>query len=172
MLDIHKFIMLNDRGIEFNNSRPINVKILWRGAIKKQIFDIISILLLPIFLSTSCNFFLESDDEISLELERGYYQKVSETPDKIYYSVEFDYFVEGIECKVGGFHIQWSENSRGIICWYMAQTLIPGQIYTISDTFKLSNALTSDPIVTMTGYLNGTGVVDPRLRDRLTLRNK
>ncbi len=150
----------------------MNIKILWRGAMKKQIFNIISILLLPISLSTSCNFLLESNDEISLELERGYYQKVSESSDKIHYSVEFDYFVKGVECKVGGFGIQWNENSRGIICWYMAQTLIPGQIYTISDTFKISTVLTSDPIVTMTGYLDGTGIVDPRLRDRLTLRNR
>lgn len=138
-----------------------------------RVFDFIFILFLPIFLSTSCNFFLESNKEITLEFDRGYYQKVSETPDKIHYSVEFDYFVKGVECKVGGFHIQWDEHRRTIVDWYMAQKLIPGQTYTISDTFKLSYVLTADPIVTMTGYLeNGTGVVDPRLRDRLTLRDK
>jgi len=161
---LHDFIF--NESSPYSSSFSFNIKEI---TLKKRTFDFTLIVLLSIFLLTSCKYFLESDEELALVLERGHYQKISESPEGTKYSIEFDYFVKGVECKVGGYHIKWDEHRSGIVNWYMMKTIIPGQIYTISDTFKLSYVLTSDPIIAMTGYLyNETDV----LGDQLTLKKK
>jgi len=132
----------------------------------------ILILLHTIIFSITCNQSTEPDQEIKLILENGLYQKIGTSQDEIKYSIEFYYYVEGSKCKIGGYNIQWDEDHIGQVDWYVMKTIFPGHKYYISDTMSFSNPLTSDPIVTMQGYLENKTEIDSRLRSQLILKRK
>ena len=129
------------------------------------------LLLYSIFLS-ACKNTTEPNQEIKLKIEEGYYHKVGESSDNIKYSVEFNYLVTGIECSVNGYLIKWDENNTSRAIWYLSQKLIPGKIYSISDTFRLSSELKSGPEVRMQGYLDDNSERDERLAAQCTLITK
>jgi hypothetical protein len=133
-------------------------------------------LLLILFQSTSlfltCNKITEPNAEIELILENGFYQKIAVAQNEIKYVVEFDYSVKGNECEIGGYSIQWDDNHGGQINWYITQKIFPGTKYSILDTMNLSHILTSDPIITMHGYIENKAETDSRLKDELKLKKK
>ena len=140
--------------------------------IKNKIKCFISLLLLLIFSLIMCKQSTEPTENIKLELNNGFFKIISESPNEIKCSIEFNCQVKGSECKISGYGVKWDENRSGQIEWYIMQTIVPNHSYSISDTFKLSNVLTSDPVVTMQGYFKNSSESDPKLRDQYVLKKK
>jgi hypothetical protein len=130
------------------------------------------ILFHSIFLSITCNKLAEPKTEIKLILENGFYHKITVAQNEVKYVVEFDYSVEGNECEIGGYTIQWDDNHGGRVDWYIGQKIFPNHKYSILDTVSFSDTLTIDPIITMQGYFENKAETDSRLKDELTLKKK
>lgn len=119
-----------------------------------------------------CKESTKPSENIKLELTDGYYQIINGTSDEVKYFVEFKYFVEGTICKIGGYGIEFDDNTSRVVNWYSMQTISPNQIYTISDTFRVSKVFSTTPKAVMQGYLENSSESDSRLRDECVLRKK
>jgi len=136
------------------------------------------VLLVHIVIYTSCNNSIQPDEEFGschepgpgekfkLSITDGYYQTISGTEERT--AISFNYCVQGTECNVGGYHIQWGEGV-GIVDWYLMKSLIPGHVYSIN---AIINHPVSNPVVSMQGYLEGSSYSDPRLRAEYYLQEK
>lgn len=83
----------------------------------------------------SVSFSNNSNDIQALYIENGFYENVLSTDSsEINCAVQFEYFVTGQQCQVGGYSIKWDSTYGGQMFWYMMQTLTPDVRYTISDT--------------------------------------
>ena len=109
------------------------------------------ILLLLNFLS--CEKLTEPSTQ-KLVIADGFYKKIKSASSGLECAVEFEYYVVGTECKIGGYSIRWDDHKTGRVDWYMMQTIKPGQRYSIRDTFKLSDDSSLNPIVSMAGYFD------------------
>ena len=106
-----------------------------------------------ITLFFSCDDSVEPNENPILHIENGTYEFIQLTDSsEINYAIQFEYFVTGQQCKVGGYLIKWDSTHGGQMNWYMMQRLTPDVRYTITDTFKLAYELTTDPIISMQGY--------------------
>ena len=120
----------------------------------------------PIFF-ISCN---DSNDDPILYIENGFYEHVLSTDlSEINCVVQFEYFVTGQQCQVGGYSIKWDSTHGGQIDWYMMQTLTPEVKYTITDTFRFATELTTDPIISMQGYRIDDSQSYPELKAQFVL---
>ena len=118
-----------------------------RPSIKHPI-NLVLIVLIAIY--TSCNNSVWPGDTFKLSITDGYYQTISGTEERI--AIAFKYGVQGTECRVGGYSIQWGEGV-GIVDWYLMKNLIPGHAYSINDTFSHPFLSVGTPVVSMQGYL-------------------
>jgi len=126
--------------------------------------------LLIIIIQTNCS--TEPEDELKLFIQNGYYSKFITSDGEIRYSVDFDYGVTSDTCYIGGYGFQWNEESNSGIHWYIMQKIEPGRTYSIRDTFKFSETISSGPIVSMQGHLEVLMEADDRLKADYRLRNK
>ena len=123
-----------------------------------------------IILFVSCNNSVESNDIQNLNIGNGFYENVQITDiSDIKCAVQFEYFVTGQQCQVGGYSIKWDSTHGGQIDWYMMQTLTPEVKYTITDTFRFATELTTDPIISMQGYRIDDSQSYPELKAQFVL---
>jgi hypothetical protein len=118
-----------------------------------------------VILFVSC----EPDNLARLHIENGYYADLPSTGvTGSRFAIQFEYFVTGRQCQVGGYGIKY-DSSGGVTNWYKLQTLTPNTRYTISDTFACSRTLTTNPNVTMQGYRIGDSESYPELKAQSVL---
>ena len=123
-----------------------------------------------VLLSVSCHDSVEPNNIQILYIENGFYDDVLfAEPSEIKCAVQFDYFITGQPCQVGGYLIRYDSTHSGTIDWYMMQTLTPEVRYAMRDTFRLSNELTTNPTVTMQGYRIGDSQSYPELKAQYVL---
>ena len=112
------------------------------------------------------------NEDFRLVIQNGYYSKVSRPDDEIQYSFDFEYGVIGDTCYIGGYGIDWDdEKGKSFIDWYKMQKLEPDRIYSICDTFRMSDDISNDPVVSIKGYL-GVAEVDTILTVEYQLKRK
>ena len=124
------------------------------------------------FFILQLNCSTEPEEEFKLFIENGYYSKITTSDGETRYSVDFDYGVTSDTCYVGGYGLNWNEDSGLSASWYIMQKLEPGRIYSISDTFKLSDTISRGPIVSMKGHLEVLTESDERLKADYRLKSK
>ncbi|NOX64688.1 MAG: hypothetical protein GXO85_02545 [Chlorobi bacterium] len=116
----------------------------------------LGIILINLFLLSSCDNSTELIEEQRLIIENGYFNKVeSINSDENNYAIEFTYYVKGEECNWGGYSIQMDSIGRSLNLYSM-QTLKPDEKHMIVDTIKMDFELQSNPIVKMQGYKIGS----------------
>jgi hypothetical protein len=64
------------------------------------------------------------------------------------YVIRFNYSVEALSCKIGGYALRYDNGNIGYsVNWYMMKTIKPGFVYSILDTLRQSNRVITDPVV-------------------------
>ncbi len=114
----------------------------------------------------------EPEADLKLFIENGYYSKIDTSDGKTKYAVDFDYCVTSEKCYVGGYGLNWNEESSSGVLWYSMMKLEPGISYSISDTFRLSDISPRDPFVSMQGYLEILTEADSRLKVEYRLKSR
>jgi hypothetical protein len=121
---------------------------------------LVSVSVCSLVLFVSC----EKDHVQQLHIQNGRYAilpSTSGSPTR--FTVEFEYFVTGEQCQVGGYAIAY-DSTGGMTDWYKMQTLSPNVRYNISDTLICSATLTTRPKATMQGYKLRNSDSFPELR--------
>ena len=138
---------------------------------------IIRILLSALFvcnviLFVSCHNSVEPDKVQKLLIENGFYKIVpSKDTTEIRCAVQFEYLVTKRECQIGGYAMKCDSMSWALDMYRM-QTLVPEIRYTMTDTFRSSEELTTNPIITMQGYRIGDSQSYPELKTQYVLLPK
>jgi hypothetical protein len=121
---------------------------------------VVSVSVFSLALFVSC----EKDNVQQLHIQNGRYAILpsggSSSPR---FAIEFEYYVTGEQCQVGGYAIAY-DSSRAMTDWYLMKTLSPNVRYSISDTFSCSGTLATHPKVWMQGYKLGRSDSYPELR--------
>ena len=86
--------------------------------------------------------------------------------------IEFEYVVFEKSCYVGGYSIQWNDQSGSYIDWYIMKKLEPENTYSIRDTFNIQYDLSEGPIISMQGYLDDVYAPDSSLQVQYQLKTK
>jgi hypothetical protein len=121
----------------------------------------------------SCQKSTEAELNPKLFITNGFFTlNDSGTMNEFKCAVKFEYQVVNEECDVGGFCIKFNQNEMGCVDWYIKRRLKPGVIYSIADTFKLSEELITFPSAIMEGYKVGSSESSPELRAEYLLHPK
>lgn len=104
-------------------------------------------------LFISCQKSTEPESTPGLFITNGFFDTTPvDTSDTSQLAIVFQYGVTGAECNVGGYCIRLNQNDLRCVYWYIMHRLKPGDIYTIADTLKLEEEITTYPAVIMEGY--------------------
>jgi hypothetical protein len=136
-----------------------------------------NLLILALFIFTfltNCSTGTEDEPEHELELiiKNGFYQKIGNSEENMRCVIEFDYVVFEKSCYIDGYNIQWNDQSRSHIIWYLMKKLEPEHIYSIRDTFNFQYDLSEGPIISMQGYLEDIYEPDSSLQVQYQLEIK
>ena len=123
-------------------------------------------------LFVSCHNSVDPNDIPKLYIENGFYNIVPSTEASVSKcAVQFEYFVKGQQCQVGGYAIR-CDSTSWVMNWYRLKTLAPETRYTMTDTLRSTLALTTNPTVTMQGYRIGDAQSSPEIKVQYVLVRK
>ena len=116
------------------------------------------LLIVIFFLFHSCDNIINSSEVQRLIIKDGYFTIFKDDSVNTKCAIQFKCTVKSKKCNIGGYSIDFGNNTGGIIDYYSMINLNPGTYYEVIDTFKLSVQNDINPVIKVQAYKIGNDV--------------
>ncbi|MGD0337571.1 MAG: hypothetical protein ABSB78_02160 [Bacteroidota bacterium] len=128
------------------------------------------IIVLAILTLTACSTDPEeTNQEVDLVIENGFYRLTNDTIGSKTYTIHFNYFVTGTVCYIDGLSMTLNDSVIVNEYWDMWKELVPGQTYYHEEVVRMPYYISRGPTVTLQGYTKGKSYADPKLKESFIL---
>ncbi len=94
----------------------------------------------------------ESKEDPELIVNNGSYSLINDLGESKEYTIEFDYQVIGVICYISGYTMAIEDSFVYSVVMDSPQKLIPGEKYSVTDSYYQSDYITTSPVILMNGF--------------------